>query len=295
MAARRLSIQGLLAAARERLRSVGIVNSREEAEWLLAEVTGLGRSALWQNSGKKLEAEVAVRFRGLVERRAGREPLQQIIGRWPFLEWEIKVDRRALVPRPETEDLAWAARRFWSSRPPGLVADVGTGGGCLALGLAAWNPAVRVFAVDRDPQALSLAAENCALVGCREQVGLVLGDLLNAVSCAPQFSLVLANLPYVAPEEFDELEPEVREFDPPAALVAEDRGLALIRRLVGQAQPRLEDGGGLLLEMSPWQTGIIAAELRSGWGAVDVLPDRFCRPRIVRALKTASDRTGQPS
>jgi release factor glutamine methyltransferase len=230
------------------------------------------------------------RFLQMIERRAAREPLQHVIGHWPFLELDLLCDRRALVPRPETEDLADRARaRLRTAAPPRTAIDVGTGSGCIALALAAGVRDARVVGIDLDVEALALAAENAARVGVEPRVTLVRGDLLDALAEPPTpdegAALIVANLPYVAAEEWDGLAPEVRDHDPRQALVTGENGLALIRRLIRTAGVHLRPGGVLMLELAPPQ-----AEQAVEWLAgasfedVQVLDDRFGRPRFVSAI-----------
>ncbi len=191
-------------------------------------------------------------------------------------------DRRALVPRPETEDLALLAIARLPRDRDALVLDAGTGSGCLALAIAAERPRARVVAIDRDEAALSLARQNRARCGLDGRVGLVCGDLCGALPEAPRFDLAVANLPYVRPDELAALDPEVRDHDPRVALVAAGDGLTVIRRFVAEVRPRLVEGASLLLECAPDQSGPLAAALcSSGWREVRVHSDRFSRERVV--------------
>jgi release factor glutamine methyltransferase len=252
------------------------------------------------------EDERLERFQAMVARRARREPLQHVLGHWPFLELDLLCDGRALIPRPETEDLAELARaRLRSAPPPRCAIDVGTGSGCLALALAAGDPDARVLAIDLDDAALSLARENAERAGVAERVTFLQGDLLapltdpagppptlGDVSRTSNASgpgllpaaLIVANLPYVAPSEWDGLQPEVRDHDPRGALVADEDGLALIRRLVAEAPAHLRPDGALMLEMAPPQLGTVTAWLgEAGFGEVTPQADRFGRLRFVSA------------
>ncbi len=264
-----------------------------EAEVLLGEVLGLSRGALFARGCELLGPEAAARFETLVARRAAREPLQHVLGHWPFLELDLLTDRRALVPRPETEDLALLAIARLPEDRDLLVLDAGTGSGCLALAIAAARPRARVVAVEREAGALALAAENRARCGVKSRVALVRGDLCGALPAAPLFDLAVANLPYVREQELDALEPEVRDHDPRAALIAADEGLAIVREFARQAGPRLAPGAPLLLECAPTQTAVLAAELAAaGWGAVQSHLDRFGRERIVSAIRANRRKPG---
>lgn len=277
------TVRAALSGARHRLAAAGVPDASESARILLEETLGLSRSALWRRMDAPLDPVAGARFEALVARRAAREPLQHLVGRWPFLELTLRVDRRALVPRPETEDLALRARAVLPATEGARAVDVGTGTGCLALALAAAHPRAQVVAVDASAAALALARENAQALAL--PVAFVRADLLAAT--AGPFDLVVANLPYVTAAEWPALEPEVRDHDPREALVADDDGLATIRALCAQAAPRLRRRGVLLLEMAPAQTATIAADLaaRPAWTGVAVHRDSFGRERIVEAVR----------
>ncbi len=289
MAGNRDTVGALLARAAGRLAAAGIADAEREAELLLEAVTGWERARLVVarvRPATELPPGSVERFRGLVARREAREPLQHLLGTWPFLELDLRVDGRALVPRPETEDLVLLARQRLAPGEAGPVADVGTGTGCIALGLAVARPALRVLALDRDPGALSLAAENARATGLAGRVRLVRGDLLGPVREGAGLAMVVANLPYVREDEWEALPPEVREHDPREALVGGTDGLGLVRRLVAQAAPRLRAGGRLLLEVAPGQVGELEqALLAAGFTGTAIHRDRFGRERIVEGVR----------
>lgn len=274
----------LLAAARGWLAGAGVDNAAWEAEILLGELLGWERSQLSLRAGETLPRPAVWTYAALLRRRAAREPLQHLLGHWPFLELDLRVDARALVPRPETEDLVLLARRLLPASRPSRVADVGTGGGCIALALAHSHRQARILGIDDDRRALSQAAENRFRTGLEGRVDLLRGDLLLPVAPGAGFDLVAANLPYVTPAEYPALQPEVRLFDPAAALLAGSEGLETIRRLVRLAPPRMAPEGWLVLEMAPAHTPVLADELCSaGFRRVEVHEDRFEKNRFVTA------------
>jgi release factor glutamine methyltransferase len=226
-----------------------------------------------------------------IERRARREPLQYILGSWPFLELDLRVDARALVPRAETEDLALEARRrlreLSSERP--LVLDVGTGSGCIALAVASAITGALVAATDRSAAALRLAATNAHETGLERRVAFVAADLMAPFVSEPRFDLIVANLPYVAPSEIEDLSPEVRDWEPREALIGEEGGLGPIRRLLAEAPSRLRAGGSILLEIGETQAPQLTSLLaRPEWTDTAVLKDRYGRPRIAAAKRRAA-------
>ncbi len=231
--------------------------------------------------------EHAARLLELVGRRERREPLQHLFARWPFLELELRSDARALVPRPETEDLVLAARERLGTGPRRVV-DIGTGTGCIALAMASSHPEARVLGVDVDEQALTLARENAALTGLAERVAFERGWLTKGLADA-SVDMLLANLPYVSEEEWADLEPEVRDHDPKRALVAPEEGMALLRELASDMPRPLRPGGWVLLEMASPQTEEIAALMvEQGLEDVGVWVDRYGRPRGVHARRRES-------
>ena len=273
-----------LVRSASRLADAGVGNGVEEAEILLGEVLRLSRARVRLRDNEPLESETRERFHALLSRRLRREPLQHLVESWPFLELDLACDRRALVPRPETEDLALHARQRIAELEAPRVLDVGTGGGCVALALAAGHGGAEILATDISPGALEQARENARRTDFTERVRFAEGHLLDPVQGAPPFDLIVANLPYVAEAELHELEPEVRLFDPREALVAPESGLALIVELCESAPAHLTKGGWLLLEMAPLQTEPIRKRLSdNGFEATRVIADRYARPRIVEA------------
>ena len=229
------------------------------------------------------EAELAP-LRELVRRRAQREPLQHLLGTVEFLGLTLKTDARALIPRPETEQLCEmlaAADCAWKG---GRIADVGTGSGCIALALAHALPDARVTGLDAADNALALARENADRCGLTARVTFAKSDLLSAAE-AP-FDLIVANLPYIPTGELAALQPEVQR-DPRAALDGGADGLDLIRRLLPQAAAKLRSGGTLALEVGLDQSVILSSEFPAhGFRDARILKDLQGRERfIITVLK----------
>ncbi|HEY2716200.1 MAG TPA: peptide chain release factor N(5)-glutamine methyltransferase [Solirubrobacterales bacterium] len=208
-------------AATDALRAAGIDEPRLDAEVLLAEASGLSRAAL--NAGAELEPAAARRFGETVRRRLRREPVAYIVGRKGFRRLELEVDRRVLVPRPETELLVELALEL----RPARVLDVGTGSGAIALAVADELPDAEVVATDSSPGALEVARANAARLGLADRVRFVPGTLPED----EVFDLVLANLPYVAERDWPTLQPEVTQWEPKEALLAGPDGLDAYRTL----------------------------------------------------------------
>jgi len=262
----------------------GLAKPRVEAEHLFAAALGLKRLDLYLQFERLLTADEADRLRGFVVRRGNREPLQHIVGQVAFRDLVLRSDRRALVPRPETEELIDLALALFPAEQPVRALDLGTGSGAIALALAAERPAWKVEAVDRSADALALARENAERCGLAARVAFAESDWFAAVTDA--YDLLVANPPYLTEAEVAAAEPEVREFDPRSALVAPDAGLADLRRILTDAPRFLRAGGWVLLETGIDQHAALAEiSARSGYAESAGLPDMSGRPRFWKARK----------
>ena len=234
------------------LESEGVESPRLEAELLLAHAAGTNRAWVLAHPERPLTPKELTRFRDLAARRARREPLAYITGRREFFGLDLAVDPRVLIPRPETELLVERAldlaRRLSG---PALVADVGAGSGAIAVALAVHLPDATVYALDETPGPLAVTSENARRHGVADRVLCLQGDLLTPL---PEVvHLICANLPYVGSEEWGALAPEIREYEPRAALDGGPGGLEVIRRLLATAGPHLRPGGAVLLEIGAEQ------------------------------------------
>lgn len=278
----------LARAAADWLEGRGVGDARLDAELLLADALGLKRLDLYLQHDRPLVADEVDRFREMVRRRGRREPLQYIIGRVQFREIELRVDARALIPRPETEVLVGAVLDASRAREDGVfrrALDIGTGTGAIALSLLAEGAAAAVVATDTSSAALEVAGENAAALGLVDRLDLREGTLYSPLRQSERFDAIVSNPPYVAVAERAQLAPEVVDWEPASALFAGTRGLDVIEALVDGAPARLTAGGLLALEVGRDQAEEVAALMRAtdGLGGVRVLEDLAGRPRIVMA------------
>ena len=275
-----------------------------EARWLVEEASDLPMSE-W---GAPATDVGVARLTRMLERRLAGEPLQYVLGRWPFRGLDLIVNPKVLIPRPETEIVAEVAlaeavragaRRGrpdpWGSTPTFTVADLGTGSGALALALATELPEAEVWATDRQPEALEVAGANLVGLGmAATRVRLAEGVWYEALPEALRGGLrvIVSNPPYVAEAEFDELPPEVREHEPRAALVAGPDGTEDLDVLLAGGLEWLEPGGALVLELAPHQAETQAQRARrAGYASVDVYCDLTTRPRVLVARRARRSRS----
>ena len=261
----------------------GIESPRLNAELLVGHALALKRMQLYMLFERPLTAADLESIRGLVRRRGQREPLQYILGEAEFFGLKLKVDRRALIPRPETERLLELVTER-QAQPPATILDLGTGSGAIALGLAKLYPQALVTAVDLSDEALTLAGENAAACGLAARVTLLRSDWFAELPAAARFDLIVANPPYLSAEETAQTAPEVQGHEPLNALTAPDGGLADLRRILAAAPRFLTTGGLLALETGIAQHAELARlALEAGFKRTESRPDLTGRDRFLLA------------
>jgi release factor glutamine methyltransferase len=254
------------------LAAAGVESPRLDAELLLCEATGWERAQVASEPEAGLPAGAGREFAAMVRRRLRREPLAYITGRKGFRRIELAVDRRALIPRPETELLVEVAVEL----APGSVLETGTGSGAVALAVADELPEATVVATDSSAAALELARENAVRLGVAERIRFEPGTVPDGES----FDLLLANLPYVAEAEWDGLAPEIREFEPREALVAGADGLDAIRSLLAAVSPAL--ASKITLEVGAGQADVVGEMIgAAGYPSIDIRKDLAGIERVV--------------
>jgi release factor glutamine methyltransferase len=273
-----MTIGDALARATARLAEAGVESARLESELLLARACDdCARALLYAELNREMTDEQLEAFEANIVRREKREPLAYILGEWGFRRLTLKTDRRALIPRPETEIVVERALEHVREIEQPEVLDVGTGTGAIALAIADELPNARVTAMDVSEDSLSLARENLELTGVNGRVRLVEHDLTSGLGEA-NFDLVVSNPPYVEPDELPRLQPEVRDWEPHVALVAS----GATEKLAQAATEALRPGGWLVLEVAAGAGERVERLLSEvGFEDVRITPDLAGRDRVA--------------
>jgi release factor glutamine methyltransferase len=254
--------------AEQQLDEAGIDTPGVDAELLLAHVLGVTRTRVHDLRDREVPGE----FHELLERRRQREPLAYVLGEWGFRRLVLKTDARALVPRPETEVVVERCLALLHDEADPRVLDLGTGSGAIALAIADERPDARVVAIDASPQAASLARENAERLDLPVEV-----RVADLEAAAEGWDLVVSNPPYVSPEEWDSLQPEIRDWEPRDALVGE----GLHEEIARLASTRL-----LVFEVGDGQADHVADALAAlGYAEVAITEDLTDEPRVVEGRR----------
>ena len=278
-----LTIGQALIEAAGRLTTAGITGARFDAERLLCRVMNCKRHVLFVNSRETLRIDSLSRFLDYVERRALREPLQYITGEEEFRGLAFNVTRDTLIPRPETELLVEEALSLALSLKDdcGIFIDLCTGSGCVAVSIAKEMPRAVIYATDISQGALAVARENAEKHKVADRITFVQGDLftpLEALCLREAASFILSNPPYVAKGDFENLQPEIKDYEPAAALLAGEDGLEFYRRIIPASPDYLKQGGYLIMEI--------------GCGQAKSLSDMIARSRMFAGVEFIKDPQG---
>ena len=278
-----MTILEIIQRSSDFLAKKGVESPRLQIELMLCHVLSLPRMQLYLNFERQLTAEQVDTLRGFVQRRGNREPLQYILGTTCFCGLDLTVNKHVLIPRPETEILAERGWTYLQSLGEGKTAlDFGTGSGCLAITLAAHCPKAQIHALDISADALSVVRGNAE----KNKVSIQFhhGDGFAALSQDLRFDLIVANPPYIPDTEIETLEPEVRDFEPRAALSGGGDGLDFFRRMATEAPRFLQPNAPIMLEFSDGQSPAIRAIFeQQNWVVEAVEPDYTQRLRIFIA------------
>jgi release factor glutamine methyltransferase len=269
-----VTLDEVVAEAERRLAAAGVESPRVDAELLTEKVLGLSRTDLYLNRERMLTDAESIELDRLLARRAAREPLAYVLGEWGFRRLTLKVDRRVLVPRPETEVVVQRCLDLLACVAEPSVLDVGTGSGAIGLAIADEHPAARVTAIDVSADALELARENAQATGL--DVVFEQRDVRDGLEGT--YDLVVSNPPYVTAEEIEVLQPEVRDWEPRIATVGEEHTAVI----ADEATRVLVPGGHLVLEVADGRAGEVLRLLRDrGYDEVRAGRDLTGRDRVA--------------
>jgi release factor glutamine methyltransferase len=276
-------------AAAEDFRADGFESPAAEADAIAGHVLDLSRSELVINGKRPLDPAEGRRLSLLVHRRLDHVPLQYVLGNVDFAGVCLRVRRGVFIPRPETEGLVERVLDVFEPGSRGTMVEGGTGTGAIGVWVAMKRPGMTVLATDLSSRAVGLARINARALGLEGRVQVFEGDLLDPISSAIPLAAVVSNPPYIAGSDSSMLAPEVIDHEPHLALFADDEGMAVIRRLVVEAAPRLEDRGLLALEIGDHQGERVKALLGSSgdWTRVRIEQDLAGKDRYALALRAS--------
>ena len=280
-----MTLSALLGTARKSLRAAGVANPDVEAETIISHVLGLKRSEIYLDPGRVLTGPEEGRILEIVGRRAGRFPLQYLLGRIEFMGLPFEIKQGVFIPRPETEILVETVigrgRRLPS---PLAVLDIATGSGAIAISLAKYLKPEWMLATDISPEAIELARENARANDVETRIAFVVGDRLGFLK--RRFDIVVCNPPYIAADEIDELQPEVRDFEPRLALDGGPDGLRFIAGVLTEIPSILDVGSIVAFEIGSHQAAsVVALFEEAGLGKIEILKDLAGRDRIVIGVR----------
>jgi release factor glutamine methyltransferase len=259
-----------------------------DAELLLLHTLQIPRVTLIAHPDDELSAPQRTAYETRITRRLHHEPVQYITGQQEFYGLTLKVTPAVLIPRPETEHLVEAVLKLLPTNQPLKIADIGTGSGAIAIALAAHLPQAEITALDISPEALAVATTNAREHSVADRIRFLQSDLLSALDREGEtFDAIVSNPPYVAETDRATLHPQVRDYEPAAALFAGETGLDIYRRLIPQAHNVLKPTGLLALEIGHDQQNAVASLLQT-WHNPSFINDLQNIPRVALAWRQAN-------
>jgi len=288
------TIRELMKSAIEHLQGKGFEEARLNVELLLAHALDIQRIQLYSNFDKPLTQEELKQFRTLYERRLTREPVQYIIGSANFMGLHFTVDPRVLIPRPETETLIeqvmLACQRYDADETIHIL-EVGTGSGNITVSIAKFIKNTRITAIDISLEALAVAKKNACLHSVESQIKFSCSDVfdLSDELFQSKYDLLVSNPPYVPKDEWEQLQREVRDFEPSSALTDGKDGLKFYHHMAGIIPTILKSGGSIVFEVGLDQAEIVANRLRkAGLAELKITDDLQGVPRVVSGIWVGS-------
>jgi release factor glutamine methyltransferase len=281
------TISSLLEPAKNSLEACGFEDARLNVELLLAHVLGVQRTQLYANYDRQIESNELADFNALLERRLAHEPLQYILGETEFMGLPLYVNSSVLVPRPETELLVEKTLETIKAKGNERVEilEVGTGSGNIPIALAHFAENAVITSIEVSAPALEIAARNIQPHGFT-RISLHQEDVFSDFLPGKTFDIIVSNPPYVSKEDFERLEPEIKDYEPRVATTDGGDGYAVIKRVIEVAAGKLKPNGSLLLEIAYNQSGETERIARScGFSDVEFFNDFSGIPRIVRACR----------
>lgn len=278
-----MNISEHLKSATKILQSSGIGEPRREAGSLLAFALGKNQTFLIAHSEYELSSGEEKRFQKALARRAAREPFQYITGRQEFYGLDFEVTPDVLIPRPETELIVENAIEILRGNQNALFCEVGTGSGCIAVSILHESESATAIGLDISERALEIARRNAARHRVSERIELKTSDIFAALE-DERFDLIVSNPPYIPLKDIENLQAEVRDFEPLEALTDNQNGLSIIEKIISQAPRFLKPEGILLMEIG-FDQSLKVREMFSAksWQGVEILPDLQGHPRMVKA------------
>ena len=300
-----MTVRDILNESTNALEAMDSPSARLDAEVLLSFCLDCDRLEFYKNPDMTISEAQLAAFRNLIARRLQWEPVAYITSRKEFWTFTLEVNSSVLIPRPDTEilveetldvakklestsDLDSGLRRNDSTQRPVRILDIGTGSGAIALALAHEIAGAKVVATDTSQAALNLAQKNAASLGLQEKIDFRQGNLLEPVDGL--FDIIVSNPPYIAAEEYEELPPGVRSFEPRAALLAGISGLEFYKKLISPAAAYLKKNGWLLLEIGAKQEAGVRRilEAAGNYDSIKMRRDYAGLPRVIKARRKVS-------
>jgi len=276
-----LRVVDIIQSSTDYLSKKGVPDPRLDAELLLGSVIQKDRLQLYLFFDRPVEKGELDQYREYIRRRGKREPLQHILGETGFMNLTVKTGPQALIPRPETEVLVEQAIHLMGDRDARIL-DIGTGTGCIAISLASALPKAQIHALDISKEALELAKENAALNNT--QVEFQLKDVMrDAISPEARYDLVVSNPPYISDGEREDLQAEVRDYDPSEALFDGGDGLSFYHRFAQVLPELLNPGGRFMFEFggAHQEREVLHIFAQSGYVDLEIIQDYNGDPRVI--------------
>lgn len=285
-----MTIADAITSAVKTLALAGVPNARLDVELLLSHILGKNRAWIFTHIAETLDQPREELFREMADRRARREPLQYIIGRQEFWGLEFTVTPDVLIPRPETELVVEAATDILKQTAEPVVIDLCTGSGCIAVSLAHELRSARIFATDTSERALTVARENARKHAVMDRIRFLEGDLFRSfeeLDLGGKADIIAANPPYIKSNDLPSLQPEVRDHEPVAALIAGPEGTEIHERIIRQAPHFLKKHGALVMEMGIGQSDLLVTLLNANgaYGKPAIVKDLAGTERVIIANK----------